>query len=140
MSHNSQAQWSKGNDGFGYHDERERFVETPNPIIQAEAQFLVDIVTNLNLPRWKRKNAYLKLIKQYGHYIEPDDAEWYYSHDTESEASDSDGSCSDASDSDASGSGSDGSGSEQCPVASQNSQSMGQQLLPNNSDAKVADE
>ena len=127
MTHNSQAKWSQGNDGFGYH-ERERFVKTPNPVTEAEAQFLVDIVTNVHLPKWKRKNAYLKLKEQYGHYIEPDNAEWVCNHDTESEASDSD----------ASDSGSDGSGSEQCPVASQNSQSMGQQMLPNDSDAKVA--
>jgi len=152
MSDNFHPQWSQGNDGFGYH-ERACFVETPNPVTEAEAQFLVNIVINFRLPKLERENAYLKLIKQYGHHIEPNDAEWFCNHDTDSEesgsdASDSDasgscsdGSCSDGSDSDGScsdGSCSDGSGSEQCPVASQNSQSMGQQLLPNNSDAKVA--
>ena len=105
MTHNSQAKWSQGNDGFGYH-ERERFVKTPNPVTEAEAQFLVDIVTNVHLPKWKRKNAYLKLIKQYGHHIEPDDAKLFCDRDTESEASDSD-----ASDSGSDCSGSDGSGS-----------------------------
>jgi len=140
MSHNSQ--FSEGNDGFGYH-ERQRFVETANPVTNADAQILVNIVINFRLPKLERENAYLKLIKQYGHHIEPDNAEWFCNHDTDSEesgsdasdsdASDSDGSCSDGSGSD--GSCSDGSGSEQCPVVSQ---SNGQQLLPNDSDAKVA--
>ena len=133
MSDTSYPQWSAGNDGFGYPGP-ESFVRTPNPIIQAEAQLLVDIVTNRGLPKWERENAYRELTKQYGHWIEPDDAELFCSRDTDSDASDSDVSDSDASEA------SDSDDSEQCPGKSSDtvaSQSMGQQLLPDKSDSKT---
>ena len=163
MAHYSPT-WSRGNDGFGYH-EREHIVKTPNPVIEAEAQYLVNIVTNRSLPKWKRKEAYQKLAKQYGAYIEQDDAELFCSRDTDSEESDpepsepseSDSESSDldslddaelfcscdanseSSDSDSDGSGSDSDGSEQCPEKSSDavaSQSMGQQLSPDKTDSK----
>ena len=133
MSDTSYSQWSAGNDGFGYPGP-ESFVKTPNPTIQAEAQLLVDIVTNRGLPKWERENAYRELTKQYGHYIDQDDAGWYCSLSTDSEASDSEDSDSDDSEA------SDSDDSEQCPGKSSDtvaSQSMGQQLLPDKSDSKT---
>ena len=162
MAHNSFPKWSEGNDGFGY-PEPQRFDETPflNPVIEAEARGLINMVANRCLHRLEREEAYKKLVKQCGAYLQPDDAEWYCSRDTESEESGSDASGSDASDSDSSddaelfcsrdtnsessdldSDGSDGSGSddsEQCPEKSSDavaSQSMGQHLSPDKTDSK----
>jgi hypothetical protein len=149
--------FDSGNDGFGYH-ETEHIVKTPNPVIEAEAQYLVNIVTNRSLPKWKREKAYQKLAKQYGAYIEQDDAEFFCSRDTDSEESDPEPSepsesdsessdldslddaelfCSCDADSDDSELASDDS--EQCPEKSSDavaSQSMGQQLSPDKTDSK----
>jgi len=151
MAHYSPP-WSRGNDGFGYH-EREHIVKTPNPVIEAEAQYLVNIVTNRSLPKWKREEAYQKLAKQYGAYIEQDDAEIFCSRDTDSEESDPEPSEPSESDSESSDldslddaelfcscdANSESSDSEQCPEKSSDavaSQSMGQQLSPDKTDSK----
>ena len=160
MAHNPFPKWSDGNDGFGY-PERQRFDKTPtNPVIEAEARSLINMVANRCLPKWKREEAYKKLLKQYGTYLDPDNAESYCSYDTESEASGSDASGSDSDGSDGSewfrngnSSGTfeqykldsddsdsdDSDDSEKFPEESSGavaSQSMGQQLSPDKTDSK----
>ncbi len=146
MSHNF-TEWSPGNDGFGY-SEPESTSETENPLIKAEAQQLVNIVTNNCLHRSERKKAYQRLVEEYGHYISPEDAELWYDDTTEEESEASELSDSDASDASEwfcnrkisnSDDSDDSDDSEQCPGESSEavaSQSMKQQLSPNKTDSK----
>ena len=142
MTHESQATWSAGNDGFGYSEPESPPECTTPPVIREEIKILKSIAQNLKFPRWKRKAACASIRKNYGSfYMTESDSEWYGSRDTDS--SEPDGSSSDGSDS----SDSDGSDdSEQCPEkssvpdASQISQSNEQQLLPDDSDAKSRSE
>ena len=135
MSHEHQLKWSAGNDGFGYPDRESPPGRTTPPAFREEIKALIRIARNRRFKKWKRREACDKLIGEYGtFYMSNSDSEYWCGHDTES--SGSDGSGSDGSGSD----GSDSSDSEQCSVASQISQSMGQQLLPDDLDAKSKSE
>jgi hypothetical protein len=154
MTHNS-PRLSPGNDGFGYH-EPERFDETPflNPVIEAEAQRLVNIVTDNSLHGLERKAACNMLFKHYGdHYLDPEHAE-YLCNDTTEEVSELSELSEQSEQSDSDSSDSSDASEWFCPKKVRNgnrfrkskpsetsseavaSQSMGQHLSPDKTDSK----